>query len=50
MCWTPGQDARAGHEDQYDVAYTHEAEEAEGGLEIAGEFTRAIKKLMEELE
>ncbi|MDV3103349.1 MULTISPECIES: HEPN domain-containing protein [Thermococcus] len=38
------------HEDQYDIVYTPEAEEAEEALEIAGKFIDVVKKLLEELE
>ena len=38
------------HEDQYDIVYTPEAEEADEGLKIAGEFINIIKKLLEESE
>ncbi len=38
------------HEDQYDIAYVPDLEEAEEGLWIAGEFIEVIKKLLEESE
>ena len=38
------------HEDQYDIVYTPDAEEAEEGIRIAGEFIQVIKKLLEESE
>ncbi len=36
------------HEDQYDVVYTPEREEAEEALKIAEEFTGIMKALLEE--